>query len=519
MCLSEVKTTFHAWPHVCQCLSMACTFAISAMFIATPAPADSRGEDLALWLNARGEQLWGKPPQRCDDLTFARRVYLDLLGRVPSVAEVQDFESLPAARRRILVDQIVFGEGQRARDYRRLASVQLARQWRQVLMPTSSTATASAANSLERWLAGEFEQRVAYDDLMKKLVGFEPDSAAPQYFQAIGGLPENYAGQISRALLGVRIECAQCHDHPFSDWKQQDFWGLAAFYADVSRSDLNTTQAVNFGPPVKIQFEGKEYPAKYLWSGEPLRGLSEPRAALGDWLTSSQNPQFAATAVNRFWQNLVGRGMYWDVENLDQAKASEREFLDEFGQRFAELDFQVDQLIAAICKSNWYSSVSSAEPLNAQFYRPLKSVSPEQIFDSLEQALQLPISRIDANSPRYSGQGTQLMSRLTEAIGNSPEDYSAGIPQALLLMNGQMTADAIDIDRSRLLRSVVDSPFFNEQDRIAVLYLAILTRRPTTEELAALQAFLESQSDETRRRAMGEILWALINSPEFVLCR
>ncbi len=132
----------------------------------------------------------------------------------------------------------------------------------------------------------------------------------------------------------------------------------------------------------------------------------------------------------------------------------------------------------------------------------------------------LPVSRIDPTSSRWSGDRLQLVSRLSETVGATPEDYASGIPQALLLMNGKMTSDAISPDRSRLLRAVVESPFFNDSDRIKTLYLAVLTREPSGEESKALADYLESKPQGgDRQRAYGEILWALLNSPEFVLCR
>ena len=113
-----------------------------------------------------------------------------------------------------------------------------------------------------------------------------------------------------------------------------------------------------------------------------------------------------------------------------------------------------------------------------------------------------------------------MVNRLGEAIGETPEDYASGIPQALMMMNGPVTSDAIDLDRSRLLRAVVESPFFDEDKRIETLYLAVLTREPSEAEKQSLTEYLDNKPDETtRRKAFGDILWALLNSPEFVLCR
>jgi hypothetical protein len=142
------------------------------------------------------------------------------------------------------------------------------------------------------------------------------------------------------------------------------------------------------------------------------------------------------------------------------------------------------------------------------------------VFDSLEQALSLPVTRSNASSARYNGTRTQMVSRLDESLGDSPEDYGAGIPQVLMLMNGPLTADAVSVDRSRTLKGVIDAPFLDEASKLDALYLAVLTRYPTQTERDFLLDHVRIQSTpEDRRTAYDEILWALLNSPEFVLCR
>jgi hypothetical protein len=139
---------------------------------------------------------------------------------------------------------------------------------------------------------------------------------AGAYYQLVGSLPENYAGHLSRVALGVRVECAQCHDHPFNEWKQEDFWGLAAFFGDLSPSPN--------AKPGSIEYEGTVYRAKLLWQVEPVAAENMVRRTkLAEWMTSKDNLFFAATGANRFWQQLPGRGMYANVENLDQATPEE----------------------------------------------------------------------------------------------------------------------------------------------------------------------------------------------------
>ncbi|MCO8122437.1 DUF1549 and DUF1553 domain-containing protein [Stieleria sp. TO1_6] len=497
------------------------TLLMSMVMLPERSVADSGGDELSRWIDQRGRQVWGDPPSACDDLTFVRRVYLDLVGRVPSVAEIRDFQKLGDDRRELLVGELVFGEGPRRETYTRLSAASLARHWRRVLLPPG-TVTLGPAQTLETWLTEQFKQGVPYDEMMRGLAQIQSPQSAGNYFQLLGGTPENYAGNLSRVMLGVRIDCAQCHDHPFTDWKQSDFWGLAAFYSDLPGTIANPDASKPTGKSGEIRYEGTTYAAKFLWQEDALPDASRtPRVRLARWMTSPENPNFSATAVNRFWQLLVGHGLYWDVENLDLATSDERAFLDELGDRFAEDGFNVQQLIAAICKSDWYAAQSmQTNDDNPSFQRELKVISPEQVFDSLEQSLHLPISRIDPSAPRWTGARTQMVNRLGEAVGATPEDYASGIPQALMMMNGKVTADAIDLDRSRLLRAVVESPFFDENTRIETLYLAVLTRQPTETEMELLTKYLDEKPNAiTRRQAFGEILWALLNSPEFVLCR
>ncbi len=522
-----------SWTFAKKLIAAASVIAILLTFLSSPARGDSLGDELADWINERGREVWGTPPTACDDLTFARRVYLDLLGRVPSVAEVRDYQAIANDRREQLVNQLAFAESISSPDetasemrrdaYRRLQAGHLARYWRQVLIPPGTVA-AGPTQGLESYLAEQFRGRKPFDEIMRELAQIASPDGAGGYYRLLGGSPESYAGNLSRVMLGIRIDCAQCHDHPFTQWEQGDFWGLAAFYGDLAQPGAGTAKTT--GKPGEIDYEGEVYSAKFLWDDKTLEDAGRaPRVRLASWLTSAENPNFSATAVNRFWQMLVGRGLFADIENLDIADEDERAFLDQLGKRFAEDDFHIQRLVAAICKSDWYAAKvgeesSQQQALAAKFRREMKVISPEQVFDSLEQSLHLPISRIDPKAPRWTGARDQMVNRLSEAIGQTPEDYASGIPQALMMMNGEVTSRAIGLDDSRLLRAVVDSPFIDAGQRIETLYLAVLTRQPTEFESESLAKYLaDKPNDQQRREALGEILWALLNSPEFVLCR
>ena len=477
----------------------------------------------AIWLNTEGRGYWGEAPERCDDLQLARRLYLDLLGRVPSVAELRDYLAMDeSTRRNALIDQLVFHQGSRAEDYRRMFSEHWARQWRSVMLPPGSQAGMNPGE-LEGWLSRNFSRDESFDLMMSSLVEMKDANRDSVYFRLSRSNPATYAANVSRVMLGVRLECAQCHDHPFAGWKQTDFWGLAAFYSDLGVPPQGANAPTKLGT---IENGGVNYVAKYL--GEESSGSVVSRSQLAAWLTAPVNSQFSSVSVNRFWQLLVGRGVFALVDDLDMASPQQRELLDALAVQFAEAKFPVRSLIGAICKSDWYQSVASdadspkemGEKASISFYRPLKSLSPEQVFDSLEQALMLPISRLDTSSARWTGERAQVVARLGESVGKSPEEYASGIPQALVMMNGKLTADAINVENSRLLRATLDSPFMSAADRIDTLCMATLSRHPTEDETSAFVNYIQKHGSENeKRRAHGEILWALVNSPEFVLCR
>jgi hypothetical protein len=294
----------------------------------------------------------------------------------------------------------------------------------------------------------------------------------------------------------------------------------ALFSADNSKPDASRPAPTI----VADSNQGLSYTAKLLWSDEPLKEIpagKSPREVLAEWMTAPENPNFAATAVNRTWQYLCGRGLAGSVDDLDRVSAGERRVLDELATLFVESGYDVRWLITGICQSRIYQQAyrSDAAEEESFTHRPLKTLLPEQVFDSLEQALALPIAKAD-NGPRYNGERAQFVARLNESAPETPIDYKGGIPQALMLMNGKLTAEATNLESSRTLRAVVEAPFLSSEDKIETLYFAALTRRPSEEEMTYLLNHVRQQSgDEEQQQAYSQILWGLINSPEFVLSR
>jgi hypothetical protein len=446
-------------------------------------------------------------PSSVDDATFLRRVYLDLVGTLPSVAAAHDFlNDTSDGKRDRLIDTLLAD----ARNAEHLARV-----WRRIIAPPGG-ADEMAVRQLEPWLSERFAENTRFDDLVRRLVtgSYEGDQVAATTFRQVsGGAPPDVADATSRIFLGVRIGCARCHDHPFTAWKQSDFWGVAAFFGEQAGT----------GSPVSITSEhGTAYRSRFLGDevDTSIPNGRRPADVFAEWMTSEENPFFAATVVNRTWQQLVGRGLIAEVDDLDLAEAEERQVaLDQLAETFAQSGYELRTLLAAICKSRAYQSAEPASPISIQGTRPLKVLAPEQVFSSLEQALMLPVSRFDG-SPRFDGQRDAFVRRLAETMGRSPEDFQAGVPQALVMMNGRLMDDAIDLEDSRTLRAVVEAPFLSPSEKIETLYLGALTRKPRPDELATMLRHVENRSaGEQQFLAYSEIFWAILNSPEFVLSR
>jgi hypothetical protein len=319
-------------------------------------------------------------------------------------------------------------------------------------------------------------------------------------------------------MLGIRLGCAQCHNHPFTSWKREHFWGLAAFFAGTGTApgQVNDGFTTKITPPNR----SREYDAKFLEGPAPqFPERVSPRAVLAEWVASPKNRFFSANVVNRVWQDLCGSGLVSTVDDLDTLEVAERQqILDELAAKFAANGFDLRWLIEGICLSKAYQQASAAnlEPGSAQ--RPVRTLSPDQVFAALDQALSLKKGR--GLSPRFTGEGQNLMARLDEARGSTPTEFKGGIPQALLLMNGPIVSKATTLEDSLTLRAVVEAPFLKETAKLDTLFLAAYSRLPRADERDRLLKIVRAKPDEheAQRQAYANIFWALLNSPEFILC-
>jgi len=484
------------------------------------------------WAEAR---LAPAPP--ADDATFLRRVSLDLIGKIPRAPEASDFIDDPSPQKRTrLVDEYLDGG-----PYTKYST----EIYRSLILPEADTDPQARfiAPTFEAWLGRKVDENAGYDQIVREVLTTklskgkgnpfatraEPTPLA--FYVAKGGKPENLAAGTARVFLGIRLECAQCHNHPFARWKREEFWGLASFFAGVGKQgegdNFNTIKEVASRHELTIPGTEKVVKAAYLDGGTPkFTAKSEGRALLADWVTADDNPYFARAAVNRVWAGFFGNGLVEPVDDMGADNPpSHPELLDELATQFRTHGYDLKFLIRALTTSKAYGLSSavgrgeSAPPLFAAM--PVRGLAPGQLFDSLALA-----TGYKEGAPnRFGIEADTGKARFLEQFANrdeKPTESQMSILQALTLMNGSIVSGATALETGDTIAAITDpeSPNLRSTaDRIEQLYLATLTRRPRPEELSMLLAFVDRAGPEAgkSRAATADVFWALLNSPEFRL--
>ena len=454
-----------------------------------------------------------------------RRVCLDLTGTLPRVSRVREFLADESVDKRArLIDELLASP--------RFAA-HLATTWRRIILPRGLEAEqVNSAVALERWLRTRIMERDRYDNIVADvLVATGSSRGGPAAFYSSADLkPEELAASTSRVFLGMQIQCAQCHDHPFDNWSQEDFWGFAAFFARVRRLEQGQAQAnlrlvdLDSGEVVLPETEtiiAPKYPAGQ--TANPADGGTR-RRQLAIWMASRDNPYFARAAVNRMWALLFGRGLIDPVDDLGEFNPpSHPELLDELEAFFVESGFDLAALLRVLANTKAYQLSSAAPQGDAAppelFARmAVKPLSAEQLYDSIAaisgRASAVPNAGMAAE-PLLDPSRRAFLTKIASSNGASVADI--GVPQALVLMNGAESATATNSAQGGLLQAI-EAPLFSDRERVEILCLATLSRPPHPHEYDALLAHVvEGAASGKRHEALGDVLWALMNSSEFAL--
>jgi hypothetical protein len=489
------------------------------------------------------------PAEPADDAEFLRRVYLDVAGRIPGVTEARQFlDSKDPAKREKLVDELLAGQGY---------ANHFTEFWRSLLVPEANANLQARfqLSAFRGWLRGHLEKNTPYDVIVRELltaslaangqravgIGFDQEPSPTPFFFAKEFMPENLAAATTRVFLGVKLECAQCHDHPFANWKRDQFWSFTAFFAGIRQQRGGDVMVMNGEDPTKHEISipntERVVKAKFLDGKEPdWTGGAKARETLAEWVTRPDNPYFARATVNRIWAYFMGAGLIDPVDEMvgGESSASHPELLDELAKSFVDSKFDLKTLIRAIVLSKPYQLSSKSADGSAVDPRlfarmPLRGLTPGQLFDSLAKAVGY--QQNPSSTPAgviVNGRGDpreDFLSRFGSG-GDKATEHQTSILNALALMNGRVVADATSADKSILLSGVVNAPFLDDAGKIEALYLAALSRRPTQKESARLTKFVSEHThgakddkdlEKKYHEALGDVFWALLNSGEFML--
>lgn len=467
---------------------------------------------------------------RSDDAEFLRRVYLDITGTIPSYERVEPFlnDTQPDKRAR-LIDGL-------------LASPEYVRhmtdQWREHLIPNTAASARRRHETGIQWLEAAFRENRPYDEFVRGVLtadGMQRNNGATTFLLTHQSLDE-MTDRLSKVLLGVQITCAQCHNHPFADWKQEDYWGTAAFFSKVKHQYERIEKVEHYGvsergdrKPVMTPPSLKVVPPTYL-GGEPAKlDPAEPYLPVFvDWLASEGNPYFARAFVNRLWRSLLGRGLVEPVDDLRDANpGTHPELLALLGEQFRANGFDIHYLIRALTLSETYQRTSRALDANrndAELYShmPVKVLSPYMLGDAIATVMRLgdtppaptkPQPELSDDdklkaSQRARATRDQFASFFRGEENPSPLAYETGMPQALRLMNSQ------DMFRGSRVVGVFAQKTKQPEALVEPIYLAVLSRRPSAEERQIVLEHVKSQPEMIK--ALTDVVWALLNSTEFV---
>ena len=472
-----------------------------------------------------------KPSPATTDAEFLRRVYLDVAGVIPTAEQAAAFldDKSPDKRSR-LIDQLLTNPGYG----RRMADV-----WTTLMYPIDSDNRFVSKAPLHEWLTEKFNANMHWDALAFELITATGDvdkNGATVYPMANRGV-DKMTDSIGKLFLGVQIQCAQCHNHPFTHWKQAEYWGLAQFFYKVN---VSNPRAAKDGGTISVSEEGRpnrkinavpesaKDVAPKLLGGDTLKlDSSKPyRPVLANWVCSPSNPFFAKAFANRLWAQFMGRGLVNPVDDLSvENEPTHPELLKALAKEFADSGFDVKHLVRGLCNSEAYQRSSkpvgdNRDDRTLYSHQAIKVLSGEQLYDSLTAVIGA-VSGKDNPMRKAGPKGGPVGPRDQFAqffVGSDnapPTAYEAGIPQVLRLMNSPLMAAAkltnVAVKAAEVTKG---SP---PEKAIEKLYLTALSRRPTGDETKKMTEFLGKNQDT--RAAYGDVLWVLLNSSEFALNR
>lgn len=498
------------------------------------------------------EEVAAATNARADDESFLRRLSLDLVGEPPTPEEITAFALDPATDKRArVIDRLLADER---------FGINWGRYWRDVIMYRRSDERALiASRSVVDYLAARFNENTPWDEIARSFVtasgNLAEDGRTALLVSQWGQVPET-AAEVSRVLMGVQIQCAQCHDHPIDRWRREQFHELAAFFPRIAVRRIrdpnepkkrrgfelvsNNRGRKKKKKPSGAADKGREHympdlddpTAKgalmqpvFFVTGQKLEtGLPDRRRreALADWITSEENPWFARAFVNRIWAEMIGKGFYEPIDDLGPDRdCSSPKAMNFLSKQFVAGGHDVKWLFKTIAFSDAYQRESAAQhtsedaTLAADCPQRLRG---DQLFSALAGTLGFDEQAADSKQPPRRGPPRTPRAQFNRLFGYDPstprDEISGSIPQALALMNAKVINGAIRADGANSALGRLLAQTDDDEEIVVELYLRTLARQPKEPEIETCHKYIAEVGDRTE--ALEDILWALINSTEFL---
>jgi hypothetical protein len=466
------------------------------------------------------------PSEICTDEEFLRRAHIDIIGVLPTVEEYTNFiDDKDAKKRDKLVDELL----------NRKEFVELwVMKWAELLqIRTTNQISYKSMLRYYNWLQERIASNMPTDQMVRELLGSSGgtfQNAATNYYQNERDTLKT-AENVAQVFMGMRIQCTQCHNHPFDRWTMDDYYSFAAFFSQIGRKrGEDPRELIIFnsgGGEVRHIVGNKVMAPKFLGGEVPDVKGKDRRVVMADWLASPKNPYFATNLGNIVWSHFFGKGV---IDQVDDVRVSNppvnKELLDELGRRFTDYNYDFKKLVRDICTSRVYQHSTATNETNAKDSRnfshaALRRVRAEVLLDAITQVTDtknkfqgLPtgaraVQIANGNTSTYFLTAFGRAKR--ETVCSCEVSIEPNLSQALHLLNGD-TVNA-KMAQGKLVPTRIAEGKTPKQITEEI-YIRCLSRKPTDREAAALKEVVDNE--ENKQQALEDIFWATMNSREFV---
>ena len=469
------------------------------------------------------------PSDLCSDEVFLRRVYLDVIGAVPEVETISEFiaDKTPNKRERAVDDLLS------RKEFTEMWVMKFA-ELLQIRTDDNNGVSYKSTLLYFNWIKDRIANNVPMDQIVRDLLtakGGTFVSPATNYYQIERDnlkITEN----VAQVFMGMRIQCAQCHDHPFDQWTQDDYYSFASFFSQVGRkraADPRESVIYNRNSgEINHPVHKKPMPPKFLGGETPeIKKGTDRREVLADWLASPENPFFARNLANIVWSHFFGQGIIEPVDDVRISNPpSNPELLDQLASRFTEYQYDFRKLVRDVCTSRIYQLSTRTNPSNEDDLRnfaraQLRRMRAEVLLDVISQVtktknkfqgLPLGARALQIADGRFSNYFLTTFGRATrETVCSCEVVMEPNLSQALHLLNGDVTNKRIT--QGRIVQTMLKEGKDPEKV-IDNLYLRCYSRKPRADEKANLLASLDGE--DSVESALNDVFWALLNSKEFI---